>query len=121
MARGAFPDSHRQHVGMPGMHGAVGGRRPAAQRPVDRPWAPVSTTASPASSTRSPPGQGHPRRYRPGEIGKNRPADVPIVGDRQAVIADLIEALCAELATDGAPPDLTAWWVHLNGLAKPSR
>ena len=23
MARGAFPDSHRQHVGMPGMHGAV--------------------------------------------------------------------------------------------------
>ena len=23
MARGAFPDSHRQHVGMPGMHGTV--------------------------------------------------------------------------------------------------
>src|SRR5207253_11466931 len=23
MARGAFPDSHRQHLGMPGMHGTV--------------------------------------------------------------------------------------------------
>ena len=23
MARGAFPDSHRQHLGMPGMHGSV--------------------------------------------------------------------------------------------------
>ena len=24
MARGAFPDSHPQHMGMPGMHGTVG-------------------------------------------------------------------------------------------------
>lgn len=24
MARGAFPDSHKQHMGMPGMHGTVG-------------------------------------------------------------------------------------------------
>ena len=23
MARGAFPDSHPQHLGMPGMHGTV--------------------------------------------------------------------------------------------------
>ena len=31
MARGAFPDSHELHLGMPGMHGSVGRRRRAAE------------------------------------------------------------------------------------------
>ena len=35
MARGAFPDSHRLHMGMPGMHGIRrGGRRAAEVRPA---------------------------------------------------------------------------------------
>ena len=31
MARGAFPDSHPQHLGMPGMHGTVAGGLRAAE------------------------------------------------------------------------------------------
>ena len=38
----------------------------------------------------------------PAEIGKNRNADVPIVGDVKAVITDLIEAL----RRDGVPGNL---------------
>src|ERR1700722_2620289 len=41
MARGAFPDSHPLHLGMPGMHGTVAavGPRRGARRPVRRPGA----------------------------------------------------------------------------------
>ena len=46
MARGAFPDSHPQHLGMPGMHGtvaAVGALQKADL--LDQRWARASTTA----------------------------------------------------------------------------
>ncbi len=54
MARGAFPDSHPQHVGMPGMHGTVAAVaahaevRPAgrARRPVRRPGHRAAVDAS---------------------------------------------------------------------------
>jgi len=49
----------------------------------------------------------------PAEIGKNRHADVPIVGDVKAVIADLVAAL----RRDGGPqPNLDDWWTYLRGL-----
>ena len=42
MARGAFPDSHPQHLGMPGMHGTVaGGVRAAEGRPAGRAGRPL--------------------------------------------------------------------------------
>ena len=45
MARGAFPDSHRQHLGMPGMHGTRRrGQRAAEGRTCWSPSAPGSTT-----------------------------------------------------------------------------
>jgi acetolactate synthase-1/2/3 large subunit len=54
----------------------------------------------------------------PAEIGKNRAADVPIVGDAREVIADLVVAVQAELGE--APADCPAasgyedWWKQLD-------
>jgi acetolactate synthase-1/2/3 large subunit len=45
----------------------------------------------------------------PAEISKNRTADVPIVGDVRDVIAELTDAVRAELAA-GIKPDYAAWW-----------
>ena len=45
MARGAFPDSHPQHLGMPGMHGPFPPCSPFRNRTCSSPWAPDSTTA----------------------------------------------------------------------------
>ena len=54
MARGAFPDSHPQHLGMPGMHGNVAAVTALQKSDLLIPSAPASTTGSPASSTPSP-------------------------------------------------------------------
>ena len=51
----------------------------------------------------------------PAEIGKNRHADVPIVGDIKAVITELI-AMLRHYGGDDATetPDMTAWWNYLD-------
>ena len=49
----------------------------------------------------------------PAEIGKNRDADVPIVGDVREVLLELIPALEAEFAA-GHRTDLTGWWRQLD-------
>ena len=51
----------------------------------------------------------------PAEIGKNRLADVPIVGDCREVITDLIVALQAE-ADAGTTGDYEAWVAFLAGV-----
>ena len=51
----------------------------------------------------------------PAEIGKNRHADVPIVGDAREVIADLIVALQAE-AEAGRTGDYEGWVRFLEGV-----
>ena len=51
----------------------------------------------------------------PAEIGKNRAADVPIVGDARHVIDELVTAVRAEQEA-GRPADLTEWWAHLDDL-----
>ncbi len=97
MARGAFPDSHELHLGMPGMHGtvaAVGALQRSdllvtlGARFDDRVTGKLSTFAPLAKVIHAD--------IDPAEIGKNRAADVPIVGDAREVIADLILALQAE-------------------------
>ena len=97
MARGAFPDSHPQHLGMPGMHGtvaAVGGLQKSdliislGARFDDRVTGNLDSFAPGAKVIHAD--------IDPAEIGKNRRADVPIVGDCREVIADLIVALQAE-------------------------
>ncbi|SDR78945.1 acetolactate synthase large subunit [Agrococcus carbonis] len=115
MARGAFPDSHPQHLGMPGMHGAV----PAVlafqecdliialgARFDDRVTGKVAEFAPGAKVIHVD--------VDPAEISKIRTADVPIVGDVREVLADLSVAF-QELATDRRP-DLTDWWERLQGL-----
>ena len=97
MARGAFPDSHPLHLGMPGMHGsvsAVGALQKSdllitlGARFDDRVTGRLDSFA--------PDAKGIHADIDPAEISKNRTADVPIVGDAREVIADLIVALQAE-------------------------
>lgn len=116
MARGAFPDSHPQHLGMPGMHGtvaAVGALQKSdllitlGARFDDRVTGKLSTFAPNASIIHAD--------IDPAEIGKNRHADIPIVGDVAEVIPELVTAIEAELA-DGVKPDYEAWWGQLNRL-----
>jgi acetolactate synthase-1/2/3 large subunit len=49
----------------------------------------------------------------PAEIGKNRVADVPIVGDVREVLAELAPVLKAEFDA-GNRADLTGWWKQLD-------
>lgn len=115
MARGAFPDSHEQHLGMPGMHGtvpavialqeadllvALGARfddRVTGKAPLFAPNAKVVHVD-----------------IDPAEISKIRTADVPIVGDLKDVLVDLLAAYRDATAT--TTPDLDEWWATLDGL-----
>ncbi|MHA6617020.1 acetolactate synthase large subunit [Pseudonocardia sp. DLS-67] len=115
MARGAFPDSHRQHVGMPGMHGtvaAVAAMQKAdllvalGSRFDDRVTGQLSTFAPNAAIVHAD--------IDPAEISKNRRADVPIVGDCKEVIVELIDAVRAERASGAT--DLGSWWEQLDEL-----
>jgi acetolactate synthase-1/2/3 large subunit len=116
MARGAFPDRHPQHMGMPGMHGtvaAVGALQQAdllialGTRFDDRVTGKLDTFAPGALIVHAD--------IDPAEISKNRRADVPIVGDCREVIADLVAAVRAE-HEQGRRPDLTAWRTQLDSL-----
>ncbi|WP_439936590.1 acetolactate synthase large subunit [Nocardia sp. N13] len=115
MARGAFPDSHPQHLGMPGMHGtvaAVAGLQKSdliislGARFDDRVTGNLDSFAPNALVIHAD--------IDPAEIGKNRHADVPIVGDCKEVIAQLVTLLQAE----GADGDYEAWVAFLAGVKK---
>ncbi|OKI09175.1 acetolactate synthase large subunit [Streptomyces sp. CB02923] len=114
MALGSFPDTHPQHVGMPGMHGAVAAVTALQKSDLivalgarfdDRVTGKLDSFAPFAKIVHAD--------IDPAEIGKNRAADVPIVGDAREVIADLVVALQAEHAA-GRAGDYTAWWKDLN-------
>jgi len=111
MARGAFPDSHTLHLGMPGMHGTVAAVMALQKADLivclgarfdDRVTGKLSTFAPGATVVHAD--------IDPAEIGKNRTADVPIVGDAREVIADLVVAVQNETAR----PDIEAWWAELD-------
>jgi acetolactate synthase-1/2/3 large subunit len=110
MARGAFPDSHPQHLGMPGMHGSVAAVTAFQKcdlliclgaRFDDRVTGKLSTFAPGAAVIHAD--------IDPAEIGKNRTADVPIVGDCRETLADLIVAV-QEVYAAGTRTDLAGWW-----------
>ncbi|HYQ65230.1 acetolactate synthase large subunit [Actinophytocola sp.] len=114
MAKGAFPDSHRQHLGMPGMHGSVAAV--AAMQRADlliALGARFDDRVTGQLSTFAPDAQIVHADIDPAEISKNRRADVPIVGDCKEIIAELVIAVRAELA-DGRQADLTRWWQQLD-------
>jgi acetolactate synthase-1/2/3 large subunit len=114
MARGAFPDSHPQNLGMPGMHGNVAAVTALQKADVivalgarfdDRVTGNLSTFAPNAQVVHAD--------IDPAEIGKNRRADVPIVGDAKETITQLVEALRGE-REGGHTADLSAWWAQLD-------
>ena len=116
MARGAFPDSHQQHLGMPGMHGTVPAVLALQESDLivslgarfdDRVTGNTSLFAPNAKIVHVD--------VDPAEISKIRIADVPIVGDAKDVIVDLTAAFQDASASSGAP-DLVEWWTYLNGL-----
>lgn len=116
MARGAFPDSHPQHVGMPGMHGAVSAVTALQQADLlitlgarfdDRVTGVLKTFAPSAKVIHAD--------IDPAEISKNRTADVPIVGSVKEIIPELTEAVKARFEQVGTP-DLDSWWAFLNNL-----
>jgi acetolactate synthase-1/2/3 large subunit len=114
MARGALPDSHPQHLGMPGMHGTVAAVAALQKADLivalgsrfdDRVTGQLSSFAPNAAIVHAD--------IDPAEIGKNRAVDVPIVGDLREVLADLLPELEREHAQHGKP-DLGAWWRQLD-------
>lgn len=117
MARGAFPDSHELHLGMPGMHGTV-----AAVAALQRSDLLISLGArfddrvTGQLASFAPLAKIIHADIDPAEISKNRTADVPIVGDCREVIADLITMLQKQAADDGVQGDYSAWKSQMLGV-----
>jgi acetolactate synthase-1/2/3 large subunit len=115
MARGTFPDNHRQHLGMPGMHGTVAAVAALQRSDLlialgtrfdDRVTGKLDTFAPEAKVIHAD--------IDPAEIGKNRNADVPIVGDVKAVITELIAALRHDELPGNI--DIADWRKYLDGV-----
>ncbi|MDH3463018.1 MAG: biosynthetic-type acetolactate synthase large subunit, partial [Acidimicrobiia bacterium] len=123
MARGAFPDTHRLALGMPGMHGvyaaitaiqkcdtliAVGARFD------DRVTGKVDAFAPDARVVHID--------VDPAEIGKIRTPEVPIVGDARAVLRSLVERTRSTRG-DQTAPDRVEWFDLIAGWqeSKPLR
>ncbi|PSO54868.1 MAG: acetolactate synthase large subunit [Actinobacteria bacterium QS_5_72_10] len=114
MARGALPDEHPLCLGMPGMHGrwtAVTAMQRAdllitlGARFDDRVTGKISAFAPEAEIIHVD--------IDPAEIGKNRAADVPVVGDCEVVGRQILEAIEEALTAGQQPPDLSGWWSQL--------
>jgi acetolactate synthase-1/2/3 large subunit len=114
MARGAFPDSHELCLGMPGMHGnytAVTSMQKAdllvalGARFDDRVTGKLAAFAPEAKVIHVD--------VDPAEIGKNRAADVPIVGDCRDVIGKLAVELAKRQDAEGGAPDRDRWLAQL--------
>ena len=115
MARGAFPDSHQQNLGMPGMHGTV----PAVLALQDADLlitlgARFDDRVTGKAALFSPNSKVIHVDIDPAEIGKIRHAEVPIVGDLKDVMVDLAEAFAKEMGKKKL--DITEWWAKLNAL-----
>ena len=114
MARGAFPDSHMQHLGMPGMHGTVAAVTALQKADLlitlgarfdDRVTGKLSTFAPNAKIIHAD--------IDPAEIGKNRHADVALIGDLKNILRALSPATKSALAK--SQPDLTPWLAETYG------
>lgn len=115
MARGALPDSHPQHLGMPGMHGTVPAVLSLQEADVvvalgarfdDRVTGKAALFAPHAKIVHAD--------IDPAEISKIRVADVPIVGDAKEVLVDLSAAYAG--ITASVTPHRDEWWDRLNAL-----
>jgi len=109
MARGAFPDSHRQHLGMPGMHGTYTAVTAVQKcdllislgaRFDDRVTGKIAAFAAGAKVIHVD--------IDKAEFNKVRQADVAI----QSNVAAVLRALDAK---DATPRNLDAWWREIDG------
>ena len=116
MARGALPDSHPSHLGMPGMHGTVAAVSALQRSDLlinigarfdDRVTGRLDSFAPGAKIIHAD--------IDPAEISKNLVADVPIVGQAGQIAKALTEELRARLAESDAR-DYQAWWSTLDML-----
>lgn len=112
MARGAFPDSHPQQLGMPGMHGTV----PAVLALQESDLlialgARFDDRVTGKAALFAPDAKVIHVDIDPAEISKIRTADVPIVGDLKDVLVDLDAAFAGV-----DKPDISEWWSYLEGL-----
>jgi acetolactate synthase-1/2/3 large subunit len=116
MARGAFPDSHRLHYGMPGMHGSVAAVAALQKSDLlvtlgarfdDRVTGRLDTFAPEAKVVHAD--------IDPAEIGKNRAVDVPIVGDIKEVLVELVETLRGE-RDSGSLREPADWVAQLDAI-----
>ncbi len=112
MARGVFPDSHPLNMGMPGMHGAVAAVGALQRcdlfiaigmRFDDRVTGQLDSFAPNAKVIHCD--------IDPAEIGKNREADLPIVGDAKLMLAEL-----GKLVDSSSMQDLSPWVSYLQNL-----
>ncbi|WP_035915908.1 acetolactate synthase large subunit [Knoellia sinensis] len=109
MARGALPDSHELHLGMPGMHGSVAAVTALQKSDLlitlgarfdDRVTGQLASFAPEAKVIHAD--------IDPAEISKNRKADVPIVGSCKDVLIDLIESVDSDIDA-GRAGDYAEW------------
>ena len=115
MARGAFPDSHPQALGMPGMHGhytAVTALQKSdllislGARFDDRVTGKISAFAPDAKVIHVD--------IDPAELGKVRIPDVGIAGDCRQVIEEMLLAMDARGDDVPLVQDLAPWWRQIN-------
>ncbi|MBB5831140.1 acetolactate synthase large subunit [Brachybacterium aquaticum] len=116
MARGALPDSHPSHLGMPGMHGTVAAVS-ALQRAdlIIAIGARFDDRVTGRLDSFAPGAKVVHADIDPAEISKNRVADVPIVGQA----ADIARSLTAELRQrleEDDTRDYEGWWNTLDML-----
>ena len=117
-SRGIVPDSDPSTLGMLGMHGTV-----AATAAVQRSDLLVAIGArfddrvTGKLDDFAPSARVIHIDIDPAEIGKNRQADVPIVGDVSEVLDDLIPEIERVQAIQGKPR-LKAWWQVINDWRK---
>jgi acetolactate synthase-1/2/3 large subunit len=116
MGRGALPDSHPHHLGMPGMHGSV-----AAVSALQRADLMIAIGARFDDRVTGRLDSFAPRAkvihidIDPAEIDKNRHADVALIGDAGASAKALTAELRERIEREGAN-DLSAWWQVLDNL-----
>jgi acetolactate synthase-1/2/3 large subunit len=119
MGLGAIPADHPANLGMPGMHGTVAAVAALQRADLivaigcrfdDRLTGKLSTFAPRAKVVHGD--------IDPAEIGKNRAADIPIVGDAKEILAGLAKELARlDQEEGGGKPDparLAAWWRQLD-------
>nr|WP_246371940.1 biosynthetic-type acetolactate synthase large subunit [Gordonia humi] len=116
MARGAFPDGHPLHYGMPGMHGSVAAV--AALQKSDliiALGARFDDRVTGATQSFAPDARVIHIDIDPAEIGKNRRVNIGIVGHARTAIRDLSKVLQSELAR-GRKCDIGVWVGYLDRM-----